>query len=144
VQGVEAAGPGNQGHGCLISCIKHDVSRRNVTDFVASRPYSVCSACGFLPVRLIEVPHFVHPISLSTDPKLSPFAVVVFGRVRGSLKGFSPRIVLHPHDPHLFDKFGQLKQASVECIHRLVDAGQRVRAVKTWGTLDRPAVSLAT
>ena len=63
---------------------------------------------------------------MSTDPQLSPFAVVVFGRVRAFVTGFSPRIVLHPHDPHLFDKFGQPKLARVECIHRLVDAGQRV------------------
>jgi hypothetical protein len=126
VQGVEAAGPGNQGHGRIISCIRHDVSRRSIADLVADRLNSGSSVRCFLPVRLIEVPHSVHLISLSTDPQLSPFALAVFRRVRGFPTGFSPRIMLHPHDPNLFDKLGQPKQASVERIHRLVDAGQRV------------------
>jgi len=124
VQGSEAAGEGDQSD-CRWLIVSH-IRWRNITDLVADGLDSDRPAHCLFPAFLIEVAGLVRPVGLGTDSKLSPVAVVIIGRIRGTLQGRSLRIVLYPHQPDTFRKIIQAEQTVIERSHRLVAGGNRV------------------
>lgn len=124
MQGSEAAGEGDQSD-CRWLTVSH-ILWRNIADLVADGLDSDRPAHCLLPAFLIEVAGLARPVSMGTDSKLSPLAVVIIGRTRGILEGRSRRIVLYPHQAETFRKIIQPEQTVIERSHRLVAGGNRV------------------